>query len=530
MKLSCKILLLSLCYLLNSLSNYSFAQIPKDNTDDFIINVLKGTPDWFQQIVYNPQEYQVQIVYTQINRDSSNRAHFSTHTFQADEFYFYPASWMKLPLAVFSLEKLNELKLNKNDVIRIEPLFGNHNHEYDDLKNIQPLTIAEMTKRAFIVSENSVFNPMYDFVTQQRANQRFNEIGLKKAVLCNRFSVSDPQEHRHSNFLEVLKNGNVVYQQIQSFNPNQPHCTAQNYLFGEKHYEKGVLVNEPKNFYYNNYIPVTEMDLFMRKLFFPKETHTQWNLTKDDFTFLKKYLAILPRQCMKPKFDEANYPDCYMKYFMIGGSKERLDGSIRIFDKLGQYFGWTCDAAYIADYSTGVEFFISAVIYTNSKHEVADNPTEYANIAAPFFAQLGKSFYEYELKRKKKIIPQLNYVSLTMEDGTETKKIEIKPKPTAEKKAAVKSAIISQSSVLKKAQPKSTAAKTLSKNAAQKAVPPKKAMTAQPKPIQHDSSNHFINQKPSSAIYHKPIHHHKKKTTKPKTQHHEAYAKPTNLR
>ena len=420
--LGCFIAFIVLC------NGVALAQIPKDNSDDFIINVLKSSPDWFQQILYNPMEYQVQIVYTQINRDSSNRAHFTTHTFQADEFYFYPASWMKLPLAIFSLEKLNELKLGRNNCIKIEPLFGNHNHEYDDFLKIQSPSFSKLIKQAFIVSDNSVYNPLYDFVTQQRANQRFAELGLKKAVICNRFSVSDPAEHRHSNFLEILSNSKdqkVLYQQIQSFNPTQPHCTFPAVEFGEKHYEKNVLTVGPKNFYYNNYIPITEMDLFMRKLFFPKETRSTFNLTKDDYKFLKKYLAMLPRLNQNPKYNETDFHDSYMKYFLIGGSKERLDNSVRIFDKLGQYFGWTTDAAYIVDYSSGVEFFLSAVIYTNSQHIVADNPNEYTSIAAPFFAQLGKSFFEYEQKRKKKFEPHLNFVSLSMDDEMDAKNEEM---------------------------------------------------------------------------------------------------------
>ncbi len=494
-----KILFLLAFYLLVGFE--AFAQIPKDKTDDFIINILKGSPDWFQQIVYNPMEYQVQIVYTQINRDSSNRAHFETHTFQADEFYFYPASWMKLPLAVFSLEKLNELKLNKNDLLKIEPLFGNHNHEYDEFKKIQPPSFTQMIKQAFIVSDNSVYNPLYDFVTQQRANQRFSELNLKKAVVCNRFSISEPAEHRHSNFLEIISNTKepkVLYQQIQTFNPVQPHCTYTDYNFGEKHYEKGVLVNGPKNFYYNNYIPITEMNLFMQKLFFPKETHSTFNLTKDDYTFLKKYLAILPRQCTQPRYNESEYPDCYMKYFIIGGSKERLDNSVRIFDKLGQYFGWTCDAAYIVDYANGVEFFLSAVIYTNSKHEVADNPTEYANIAAPFFAQLGKSFYEYELKRKKKFTPHINFVSLSMEDGLETKEVA-----TADKKPVTNKK--TEKSVVTKLPEKKSIVKPISKNTILHQTIPQKTTV-----VKKDSS--IMKQVPRLASNHKQIHHsHKKK-------------------
>ena len=187
-----------------------------------------------------------------------------------------------------------------------------------------------------------------------------------------------------------------------------------------------------------------------------------------------------------------------MKYFIIGGSKERVDNSVRIFDKLGQYFGWTCDAAYIVDYANGVEFFLSAVIYTNSKHEVADNPTEYANIAAPFFAQLGKSFYEYELKRKKKFTPHINFVSLSMEDGLETKEVA-----TADKKPVTNKK--TEKSVVTKLPEKKSIVKPISKNTILHQTIPQKTTV-----VKKDSS--IMKQVPRLASNHKQIHHsHKKK-------------------
>jgi hypothetical protein len=406
------------------------AQIPRITNDDFIINVLKGQPDWFQQILYNQQEYQVQIIYTQINRDSSNKAHFTTYGFQADEFYFYPASWMKLPLSVFALEKLNEIKVDKSNILKIEPLFGNHNNEYADVKLFKPQSIAQMIKEALIVSNNAAYNPLYDFVTQQQANKRLAELKIKNAVFCNRFSISDKNEHRHSNFLEIRNKTNpnaILYSQIQTYNPVQPKCNFANPNFGEQHFEKNILKDGQKNFTYNNYIPLSEMNEFMKRFFFPTETFTNWHLTKDDFKFLKRNMAMVPRLNANPIYDEDKYPDAYMKYFLNGGTTERIPTNIRVFNKLGQYFGWTSDAAYIVDYSSGVEFFLAAVIYTNSKRIATDNEVEYKSIATPFMAQLGKAFYEYELKRKRNITPHIEYVGLITSDE-ET----IKPKKNTE--------------------------------------------------------------------------------------------------
>ena len=65
----------------------------------------------------NPKKFELQILYTQIDRNYNNTPTFTTHEFNVDKNqYFYPASTVKMPAAFFALEKLNRIKggfLNK---------------------------------------------------------------------------------------------------------------------------------------------------------------------------------------------------------------------------------------------------------------------------------------------------------------------------------------------------------------------------------------------------------------------------------
>jgi len=66
-----------------------------------------------------PEKYRLQILYTQIDRDAKNRAHFTTYCYRANaQEYFYPASTVKLAASVLALEKLNALGLDKSLTIR----------------------------------------------------------------------------------------------------------------------------------------------------------------------------------------------------------------------------------------------------------------------------------------------------------------------------------------------------------------------------------------------------------------------------
>ena len=59
----------------------------------------------------NPDN-KVQIIYTQIDRRKNGKPEFTDHYFNVnDSSYFYPASTVKLPVAILALQKLNELKI-----------------------------------------------------------------------------------------------------------------------------------------------------------------------------------------------------------------------------------------------------------------------------------------------------------------------------------------------------------------------------------------------------------------------------------
>src|SRR5690348_5370502 len=83
-------------------------------TDAFLKNILESNKDTlFQKVLCSPNEYRLQIIYTQINRDKNNKPSFKNYYFNVDSlFYFNPASTVKLPLAILSLQKFNELNID----------------------------------------------------------------------------------------------------------------------------------------------------------------------------------------------------------------------------------------------------------------------------------------------------------------------------------------------------------------------------------------------------------------------------------
>ncbi|UXE65271.1 MAG: hypothetical protein KA713_12305 [Chryseotalea sp. WA131a] len=74
--------------------------------ENFLANLMKQDPKNFQNILDKADTLQIQIIYTQINRDSINRPNFKSFYFRADSNqYFYPASTVKLPMLLVGTRK-----------------------------------------------------------------------------------------------------------------------------------------------------------------------------------------------------------------------------------------------------------------------------------------------------------------------------------------------------------------------------------------------------------------------------------------
>ena len=94
-----RILVFSLCLLC------SFSLSAQRNVLEKIINSNRSD---FSAWAQNPDKYEIQVLYTQIDRDQNGHPRFTTHRYGGDpNRYFYPASTVKMPAAFMALEKLN---------------------------------------------------------------------------------------------------------------------------------------------------------------------------------------------------------------------------------------------------------------------------------------------------------------------------------------------------------------------------------------------------------------------------------------
>jgi hypothetical protein len=119
----------------------------------------------------------------------------------------------------------------------------------------------------------------------------------------------------------------------------------------------------------------------------------------------------LPTESTYPPYsaDTANYWPTYCKFLLFGSEKgDWPNNTIRVFNKIGNAYGELVDVAYIVDFDKGIEFFLSAAINCNTDQILNDDKYDYKTIGFPFMKSLGKIIYDEEVKRKRKIVPDLS--------------------------------------------------------------------------------------------------------------------------
>ena len=172
-----------------------------------------------------------------------------------------------------------------------------------------------------------------------------------------------------------------------------------------------TIVRGPKDFSHNNFLSLQDIHGALTAILFPEvvPAEKRFHLTESDYHFLYTYLCMYPRESDYPRYSPKYYGDSYKKYLVYGARQQKIENdSIRIFNIVGQSYGYLSDCAYIVNYDRKIEFMVSAVLYVNKNEIFNDGKYEYTTIGFPFLEELGKALYTYELKREKENPPDLS--------------------------------------------------------------------------------------------------------------------------
>ena len=348
-----------------------------------IRSILKNSESELINYVYkNKEKFEVQIILTELKKRKNG---FTIHKkkFNVDKKnYFYPASSIKLPIALLTIEKINEnpnLNINSEFSIEGDSIITTFKKEITDL---------------FIISSNESYNRLFEFLGQDYINKKLKQKGFKDFSISHRLSTkeSDNLKTKEINF---YRNGEI--NQIQKSINNKP-LTKLNL----KNLNKGVgfildneLQNKSMDFSRKNYFSIEELNNILICLFFPEVSkNKKFNLSKSQNLLIQKLMSSTP---FEMGFDKNIYPNNYNKFFIYGDKDGMINDNI--YNKVGNAYGYSIDNAYIYNKNSDRHFVLTACIYTNANNILNDNYYEYDEIGIPFLAEIGRFLTNYNFRQ-----------------------------------------------------------------------------------------------------------------------------------
>lgn len=353
---------------------------PKPN---LLNQVLQSQHESILPVMQNLEAHELQVIYTEIER-KDGKVSFIDHHFQEDKNnYFYPASTVKLPVAILALEFLEA-----------HPTIGAAT-PYVTNRDTLTHTIAGDLKQIFAVSDNEAFNRLYDLLGSDYINEKLIAKGLN-ARIAHRLETENPSDPNRAGLhfivaLDTVTLGAGKDVPVEKLNLDKIEK-------GIGYMRDSLLINVPMDFSEKNYFPIETQHELMKRIFFPEKFQKDetFALSEPSRALLLKEMHIVPRL---NGYQEWEVWDSFGKLFMFGDSKGRLPGSFKYYNKVGYAYGSLTDTAYIVDSQNNIEFMITATMLVNENEIFNDDLYEYGAIGIPFFGQLGREIYLLEMQK-----------------------------------------------------------------------------------------------------------------------------------
>lgn len=186
---------------------------------NLVENLMRSKPEQFRTVLDSADYYEVQVIYTQINRDENNLPSFKSFYFHFDSTqYFYPASTVKLPAVLLSLEKLRELNIQHLDkytpMLHDSMYSGQLSVHKDTTSENNMASVAHYAKKILIVSDNDAYNRLYEFMGQKEFNNQLRKKGYTYTRILHRLERPlSRDENAHTEAVTFFQKHGPVYEQ-----------------------------------------------------------------------------------------------------------------------------------------------------------------------------------------------------------------------------------------------------------------------------------------------------------------------------
>lgn len=348
----------------------------------------------------NLEEHQVQLLLIKVEKKEKSVAFKSYRFQQEDSTYFYPASTVKLPIAVLALQKIKQLQARGIPVSKdspfhvIDPKTGEYVQKTDSTQAQNQLTVAHLIKKIFLVSDNDAYNYLFDFLGKKAIFQEIQQRGIKHTAIRHKFLFGADNDNSWE--YVFFEKQDTLYHQKSQYSDPLPSFNLKGQQKGKAYISQGEKVAAPMDFSHKNWMALSAQLELLKRIIFPEEfpTKEQFDLSQEDLDFLRYWMSRSTLESDIAAYTSPAYYDSYGKFFLYGDIKGAMTEQVRIYNKVGYAYGTLTDIAYIEDKAHKIGFFLAGTILVNKNQTFNDNTYEFEEKGIPFLAEIGRQLYQ----------------------------------------------------------------------------------------------------------------------------------------
>ena len=347
----------------------------------------------------NLESHQVQRLLINIEEKSQSLVFKSYSYQQEDSTYFYPASTVKLPVAVLALQKIKQLQARGIPITKdspfhvIDPKTGEYVQKTDSTQSQNQLTIAHLIKKIFLVSDNDAYNYLFDFLGGKTIDQELKQRGIKHTANRHKFLFGADNENSWE--YVFFEHQDTLYHQKSQYSSPLPSFNLKGQQKGKAYQSQGEIIESPMDFSQKNWMALSAQLELLKRIVFPEEftPDAQFDLSQEDLAFLRYWMSCSTLESDIAAYAPPKYYDSYGKFFLYGDTKGAMTDQVRIYNKVGYAYGTLTDIAYIEDKANKLAFFLAGTILVNKNETFNDDTYEFEEKGIPFLAEVGRQLY-----------------------------------------------------------------------------------------------------------------------------------------
>ena len=379
--------------------------VPLDEEPDrhWLLTLLESDPR-LAAVVSEAEKHRLQLLIAEVV-ETEDGPILRRSGFRVDAEYFYPASTIKLYAAIAALEWLEEestpSEVTLDTAMRIHPLFDDESLDERDPSNLEgaTITIGHEVRKLCIVSDNTAFNRLFEFLGPDDLHARLARAGFPDVLIRHRLSeFRSLEQNRMSPRIEFVVGETTLHtlpeRRATEEIPLPDHRGLQ---VGDSFLRSGNKIETSMDFTHKNLARLVDLQNALVATVRPDipleaadGTPQQFRLSDEHRAHLVRALSEWPRESENPLYDREKYPDDWVKFLLPGLKQVVPQEELTISNKVGLAYGFTIENAYVHDRGTGRSFFLTGALYTNENATLNDGVYEYDTVAFPFWAALGE--------------------------------------------------------------------------------------------------------------------------------------------